>query len=127
MDALIAQVGSSVDRTAALKALLTWVDLGVLKEQTENTFKLLEVAETVATGAREPRGGERMFFCFVFENIFVGLLLILLYKMPVTTSAVELPSAPSVQQQQAEQMRVYWKVRLDLGHNKLYSEKGPVH
>ncbi|KAJ3907968.1 hypothetical protein F5879DRAFT_939513 [Lentinula edodes] len=83
MDALIAQVGSSVDRTAALKALLTWVDLGVLKEQTENTFKLLEVAETVATGARELRG--------------------------VTTSAVELPSAPSVQQQQAEQMRVYWK------------------
>lgn len=59
MDKLIDQVGSSVDRAAALKALLTWVDLGVLKEEGENTFSLLEVAETVVPGAyvREPRTG----------------------------------------------------------------------
>ncbi|KAJ4482432.1 hypothetical protein J3R30DRAFT_3459466 [Lentinula aciculospora] len=83
MDELIAHVGSSVDRTAALKALLTWVDMGILKELTEKTFKLLEVAEIVAAGARAPRA--------------------------VTNSAVELLSAPGVQQQQAEQMKVYWK------------------
>ncbi|KAJ3735886.1 hypothetical protein DFJ43DRAFT_1054769 [Lentinula guzmanii] len=83
MDELIAKVGSSVDGTAALKALLTWVDLGVLKEQAENTFRLLEVAESAADGAREWR--------------------------TVTKSVIELPSAPSIQQQQAEQMRVYWK------------------
>lgn len=44
MDELIAGVGS-VDKAAALKALLTWVDLGVLKEDGEGTFRLLEVAE----------------------------------------------------------------------------------
>ncbi|KAF9066458.1 hypothetical protein BDP27DRAFT_1449691 [Rhodocollybia butyracea] len=81
MDDLIAKVGSSVDKAAALKALLTWVDMGILKEEGENTFKLLEVAET--STPREAR--------------------------TVSNAAMELPSAPSVQQQQAEQMRVYWK------------------
>ena len=47
---LIAGVGS-VDRTAAVKALLTWVDLGVLKEDGD-TFRLLEVAEE-QSGVRE--------------------------------------------------------------------------
>ena len=35
MDELIEGVGD-VDRTAALKALITWIDLGVLKEDEEN-------------------------------------------------------------------------------------------
>ncbi|KAE9403240.1 hypothetical protein BT96DRAFT_964565 [Gymnopus androsaceus JB14] len=83
MDKLIDQVGSSVDKAAALKALLTWVDLGVLKEEGNNTFSLLEVADAAGTTPREPRA--------------------------VANSAMELPSAPSVQQQQAEQMKVYWK------------------
>lgn len=43
MDELIAQVGS-VDRAVARKALMTWVDLGVLKEN-ETAWKLLERAE----------------------------------------------------------------------------------
>ncbi|KAJ6622570.1 ubiquitin-protein ligase [Mycena sp. CBHHK59/15] len=47
MDELIAGVGA-VDRTAALKALITWVDLGVLKEDEENMFRLLEVKEEAA-------------------------------------------------------------------------------
>lgn len=52
MDELITAVGS-IDRAAALKALLTWVDLGVLKEDTENTFRLLETAEEPSSGTRE--------------------------------------------------------------------------
>jgi len=44
VDELIAGVGS-VGRSAALKALLTWIDLGVLKEDAEGTFRLLEIAE----------------------------------------------------------------------------------
>lgn len=42
----------SVDRSSALKALATWVDLGVLKEDTENSFRLLEVAEEATPGAK---------------------------------------------------------------------------
>lgn len=59
MDELITGVGS-VDRTAALKALITWVDLGVLKEDEENVFRLLEVAEEPTPGGRDPvsRPGE---------------------------------------------------------------------
>jgi anaphase-promoting complex subunit 2 len=51
MDELIEGVGA-VDRTAALKALITWIDLGVLKEDEENTFRLLEVAEEAAPPSR---------------------------------------------------------------------------
>jgi len=43
-DALLKAVGS-VHRSVAIKALATWVDLGVLKEDSENTFLLLERAE----------------------------------------------------------------------------------
>ncbi|KAF5376816.1 hypothetical protein D9757_008906 [Collybiopsis confluens] len=82
MDQLITKTGLSVDRKAALKALLTWVDLGAIKEVSEHTFKLLEVAEA-STAGRELRAA--------------------------TTSVVELPSALSIQQQQAEQMKLYWK------------------
>ena len=44
MEDLISSVGS-IDRGAALKALSTWVDHGVLKEDPENMFILLETAE----------------------------------------------------------------------------------
>ena len=44
MEELIPGVGS-VGRSAALKALLTWVELGVLKEDVEGTFRLLEIEE----------------------------------------------------------------------------------
>jgi len=51
LDSLIPRVGS-VDRSSALKALVTWVDLGVLKEDTENSFRLLEVAEEPTPGTK---------------------------------------------------------------------------
>ncbi|KAJ7684510.1 hypothetical protein DFH06DRAFT_9398 [Mycena polygramma] len=77
MDELIEGVGA-VDRTAALKALITWIDLGVLKEDEENTFRLLEVTEE-ASGPR------------------------------AAPAAVEAPTVTAAQQQQADQMRLYWK------------------
>lgn len=44
LDELVNAVGS-VDKSAAIKALSTWIDHGVLKEDPENTFNLLERAE----------------------------------------------------------------------------------
>ncbi|KAL0961464.1 hypothetical protein HGRIS_006408 [Hohenbuehelia grisea] len=72
------------DKTAILKALLTWVNLGVLREESETTFSLLEVAGDVPVGSREP------------------------IHRP-TAAEPELPHVVSIQQQQAEQMRMYWK------------------
>ncbi|KAF8887095.1 hypothetical protein BD779DRAFT_1528109 [Infundibulicybe gibba] len=63
------------------KALFTWVDLGVLKEEDENTFRLLEVAEE-----QTPR-----------ENF---------KRAPAPP---DIPPVTSMQQQQAEKTRVYWK------------------
>ncbi|KAF7291998.1 Anaphase-promoting complex subunit 2 [Mycena indigotica] len=78
MEELIAGVGS-VDRTAALKALITWIDLGVLKEDQENVFRLLEVEEE--SGPAPSR------------------------SVPM---AVEEPALTAAQQQHADQMRLYW-------------------
>jgi len=44
VDELILQVGS-VNRSAAIKALATWVDLHVLNEDSEGVFRLLSVAD----------------------------------------------------------------------------------
>ncbi|KAJ6585555.1 hypothetical protein B0H19DRAFT_424203 [Mycena capillaripes] len=77
MDELIGGVGA-VDRTAALKALITWIDLGVLKEDEENTFRLLEVQEEANPASR-------------------------------IAPAIEAPTVTAAQQQQADQMRLYWK------------------
>jgi len=42
-----------IDWSAAFKALVTWVNLGVLKENPENMFVLLERVEDVS-GKRTP-------------------------------------------------------------------------
>ena len=57
MEELIAAVGS-VGRSAAHKALLTWVDLGVLKEDVEGTFRLLEIAEEPSVDTDHLRPGQ---------------------------------------------------------------------
>ncbi|KAF9457049.1 hypothetical protein BDZ94DRAFT_1176426 [Collybia nuda] len=57
----------SVDRSAALKALLTWVDLGVLKEDIEGTFRLLEVTEEPSAGPSEHARNGR--FLITRQNI----------------------------------------------------------
>jgi hypothetical protein len=89
---LVARVGT-VERSSALKALFAWVDRGVLREETENVdvqcFRLLERVPEDAGVA--PVGmttaGSR------------------------TALAEEEPAMLTVQQQQAEQMKVFWKVR----------------
>lgn len=48
-----------VPQAAALKALTTWLDLGVLKEEDMNVYKLLEVAEEAPAGSKPvARAGE---------------------------------------------------------------------
>ena len=66
VEELVGSVGS-VNKAAALKALLTWVDLGVLKEDEEGTFRLLEVAEEPSTGPSRPRIGW-FYFVFLFRG-----------------------------------------------------------
>ncbi|KAF8555265.1 hypothetical protein OG21DRAFT_1411185 [Imleria badia] len=83
VDELMSTVGT-VSRSAALKSLATWVDMRVLKEDSEHVFKLLSVGE-------EPTPGTKT-------------------AIPkLATGEDELPPMMSVQQQQAEQMKVYWK------------------
>ncbi|CDO77135.1 hypothetical protein BN946_scf184657.g10 [Trametes cinnabarina] len=73
----------SVEKTAILKALTTWVDFGVLKEEDADRYKLLEIAEAAPSGPKAPSR-----------------------QAPVVE---EVAPALGVQQQQAEQMKVFWK------------------
>lgn len=102
VDELVTSVGS-IDRSAAIKALTTWVDLGVLKDEGGNQYRLLEVAEDgSATSSGAPRPG----------------MLRIPGKYDSDTDIAparvieEVPAVLTVEQQQAEQMKVYWKVRV---------------
>ncbi|KIO06137.1 hypothetical protein M404DRAFT_946866 [Pisolithus tinctorius Marx 270] len=97
VDELIERVGT-VTRSAALKALGTWVDMRLLKEDSENVFRLLSVAEDV-TEVAPPKLGMTSLRIY---------LLCSRYVIPAV-GGEDLPPVISVQQQQAEQMRVYWK------------------
>ncbi|CAL1713211.1 unnamed protein product [Somion occarium] len=79
---LIEQVGK-VDRPAVLKALGTWIDLGVLKEDRHDQYRLLNTAED----------GDSTSKAVARPAMVVD----------------EEPPVTAVQQQQAEQMRVFWK------------------
>lgn len=84
VEELCTRVGSGVERSAALKALLAWVDRGVLREE-GNFFRLLETAEAPSKSAAATSRSAAM--------------------------AEDDSPVMSVQQQQAAQMQVYWKVR----------------
>lgn len=61
VDDLIAALGS-IDRSAAIRALSTWVELGVLKEDSKDQYRLLKSqAETDASII--PRSGARRCSC----------------------------------------------------------------
>ncbi|GJE99308.1 Anaphase-promoting complex subunit 2 domain-containing protein [Phanerochaete sordida] len=80
---LVEKVGS-IERPQAIKALVTWVELGVLKEDSPDHYRLLKTAEESGSAAKSSG------------------------KQP-TAVVEELPPVVTVQQQQAEQMRVFWK------------------
>ncbi|KAH8104540.1 hypothetical protein BXZ70DRAFT_593840 [Cristinia sonorae] len=79
---LLAQVGN-VDRTMALKAISTWVDLGVIKESGSDEYTLLNIAEA--------NDGE------------------IKSRAPQAPAVEDLPPVVTLQEQQAEQMKVFWK------------------
>ncbi|KAI8971172.1 ubiquitin-protein ligase [Trametes punicea] len=81
IDELVAEF-KSVEKTAIVKALTTWIDLGVLKDEDENRYRLLEIAEATRSGSKVPARPPPM---------------------------VEEPPPLTVQRQQAEQMTVFWK------------------
>ena len=89
---LIERVGP-IERPVALRALLAWVDRGVLREENDEAdmqcFRLLESAPTDVGSV--PLG-------MTTAGSRVAL-------------AEEQPTVLTVQQQQADQMKVYWKVR----------------
>lgn len=77
LDELIAAVGN-VDRSSAVKALSTWANKGVIKEQGENSFVLLERAEEGASdedGLLSEEAGsyfhQSMILSLMTEAIFV--------------------------------------------------------
>ncbi|KAJ8481473.1 hypothetical protein ONZ45_g15310 [Pleurotus djamor] len=72
------------DSSAVLRAINTWIGIGVLALVSPGTYRLLEVPNEGSNAAQN-------------------------YAQPAASVEVELPPAVSVQQQQAEQMRVYWK------------------
>ncbi|EMD39909.1 hypothetical protein CERSUDRAFT_112157 [Gelatoporia subvermispora B] len=84
IDELRAKVGN-VDRISAGKALATWVELGVLRAEGDGTYRLLEVAEEIASSGSAQS------------------------TRHVPLAEEEAPAIMTVQQQQAEQMKVYWK------------------
>lgn len=102
VDELMSRVGA-VSRSAALKALATWVDMHVLKEDNENVFRLLSTAEEPSSGTRTSAPRPGIHLCYGSRRPS---------NYPLAAVAEdELPPVMSIQQQQAEQMRVYWKVR----------------
>ena len=91
MDDLVARVGT-VERSAALKALFAWVDRGVLQETENGDVQCFCLLERVPEDA---------------GAVPVGMTT----AGSRTALAEEEPAVLTVQQQQAEQMKVFWKVR----------------
>lgn len=83
VDELVLRSGS-VNRNAAVKALATWVDMHVLKEDSEGVFRLLSVTEGPTPGSRPqaPKPGS-----FIFRrSMFLILILINSRSRGVTPS-----------------------------------------
>lgn len=104
IDELRAKVGN-VDRISAGKALATWVELGVLRAEGDGTYRLLEVAEEIASSG-SAQSTRREYPCAVV--ILPSQITCLPSDVPLAEE--EAPAIMTVQQQQAEQMKVYWKV-----------------
>lgn len=91
-----------IDKAAALKAVACWVELGVLKEEDVTVYKLLEVAEEASAGAKTVTRAGRLSVYTIHASA----------ADDARPAAIEEESAiVTVQQQQAEQMKIYWRVR----------------
>ncbi|KAF9442428.1 hypothetical protein P691DRAFT_714426 [Macrolepiota fuliginosa MF-IS2] len=97
LEQLMEGVGG-VDRGSALKALLTWIDHGVVEEcvdeEREGLFRLVEVVKE--KGEDEGAGG------LARQGVAAQV-------QAQEAGGAGVQPAASAQQQQAEQMRVYWK------------------
>ena len=67
LEELITEVGD-IDRSAAFKALVTWVNMGVLKEDPENAFVLLRTCLV----RDHLKNGVFLWVCFGY--LFIGRL-----------------------------------------------------
>lgn len=81
------------------KALNKWVSLGIIKEEEGGEFVLLEMQEEGGVIPSVSRQGT--FVAYPLRNQFA-------YKRLAVVE--EAPSVMTVEQQQAEQMKVYWRV-----------------
>lgn len=99
----LVKAAGSLNRGVVIKGLATWVDLGVLKEDPENTFVLLEREEQALSSSNlrdHPHRGE-----------FQLPMVIQVSRNVVTLETEDEPVKMSAaQQQHAEQMRVHWRV-----------------
>jgi len=115
LDELREGVGG-VDKGSVLKALLTWIDLEVMEEiEGEGGTPLFKVIEALGerngacdTGQKEgkTRQGELKKCFFLFKCLTVTTAV----AAQAHTQESSIPPVASVQQQQTEQMRMYWKV-----------------
>jgi len=88
-----------VDEPMMAKALNKWVNMGVIKEEEGGGFVLLEVQKE--GGAKPPTSRQGT----VLQKIPVERLVD--NRLDVVEEA---PSVMTVERQQAEQMKVYWRV-----------------
>jgi len=95
----MSSVGGAIDETMMAKALTKWVNMGVIKEEEGGEFVLLEVQEEGGVKPSTSRQGT------VLRKIPVERLVD--NRLDVVEEA---PSVMTVEQQQAEQMKVYWRV-----------------
>ena len=54
VDELSQKLNGSMDRTTIVKALATWIDLGVLKDEGSDSYRLLNTAEEGSRSAARP-------------------------------------------------------------------------
>ena len=99
----------SVDLAPTVKALNMWVDKGVLIEEAEACYRLLEITDT-NTRAPIQRARE----CCVPIGLYREVLSRLYEAVEEEALAII-----TVQQQQAEQMKIHWKVRCGQANGSL--------
>lgn len=84
------------------KALNKWVGLGVIKEEEGGEFVLLEVQQEGGVKPSPSRQGMSVVYSPPGQSAYKQLAVV-----------EEVPSVMTVEQQQAEQMKVYWRVCVD--------------